>query len=67
MHVRARRPAVRAHEYEIVLVNDGSPDGSLALAIAVTCPDPHVIVVPRTRDDNLVPVGDRGFKQWARR
>ena len=31
-------------DYEIVLVNDGSPDNSLDLAIRLTEQDPHVVV-----------------------
>jgi putative glycosyltransferase len=37
-------------DYEIVLVNDGSPDHSLGLAIAWSERDPHVIVVDLSRN-----------------
>ena len=37
-------------DYEIVLVNDGSPDDSLALAIAEHESDPHVVVVDLSRN-----------------
>lgn len=37
-------------DYEIVLVNDGSPDSSLELAIALTQSDPHVILVDLSRN-----------------
>jgi putative glycosyltransferase len=37
-------------DYEIVLVNDGSPDNSLSLAIKLTELDPHVIVVDLSRN-----------------
>jgi putative glycosyltransferase len=37
-------------DYEIVLVNDGSPDDSLDLAIQLTEYDPHVIVVDLSRN-----------------
>ncbi len=37
-------------EYEIVFVNDGSPDNSLALAIQLTEKDPHVSVVDLSRN-----------------
>lgn len=37
-------------DYEIVLVNDGSPDASLAEAIALTTHDPHVVVVDLSRN-----------------
>lgn len=37
-------------DYEIVLVNDGSPDNSLELAIGRSESDPHVIVVDLSRN-----------------
>lgn len=37
-------------DYEIVLVNDGSPDNSLALAINLTEQDSHVVVVDLSRN-----------------
>ncbi len=37
-------------DYEIVLVNDGSPDNSLQLAIGVSESDPHVVVVDLSRN-----------------
>lgn len=37
-------------DFEIVLVNDGSPDNSLALAIKLTEQDPHVVVVDLSRN-----------------
>ena len=37
-------------DYEIVLVNDGSPDNSLELAIRITENDPHVILVDLSRN-----------------
>jgi len=37
-------------DYEIVLVNDGSPDNSLELAVRVCESDPHVIVVDLSRN-----------------
>lgn len=37
-------------EYEVVLVNDGSPDNSLDLAIQLTENDSHVIVVDLSRN-----------------
>ena len=37
-------------EYEIVLVNDGSPDNSLELAIQLTERDHHVVVVDLSRN-----------------
>lgn len=38
------------NDYEIVLVNDGSPDDSLARAVALTAKDEHVIVVDLSRN-----------------
>lgn len=37
-------------DYEIVLVNDGSPDDSLARAVALTETDEHVVVVDLSRN-----------------
>jgi putative glycosyltransferase len=37
-------------DYEIVLVNDGSPDNSVDLAISLTEQDPHVILVDLSRN-----------------
>jgi len=37
-------------EFEIVLVNDGSPDNSLDLAIKLTEQDSHVVVVDLSRN-----------------
>ena len=37
-------------DYEIILVNDGSPDNTLELAIGLTHTDPHVIVVDLSRN-----------------
>lgn len=36
--------------YEIVLVNDGSPDRSLDIAVAISESDPHVVVVDLSRN-----------------
>lgn len=38
------------HDYEIVLVNDGSPDDSLERAIELTQADEHVVVVDLSRN-----------------
>jgi putative glycosyltransferase len=38
------------HDYEIVLVNDGSPDDSLGRAVALTTQDRHVVVVDLSRN-----------------
>ena len=37
-------------DYEIVLVNDGSPDNSLVLAVLITESDRHVVVVDLSRN-----------------
>lgn len=37
-------------DYEIVLVNDGSPDNSLDLAVALTKLDSHIVVVDLSRN-----------------
>jgi len=42
--------AVVGNDYEIVLVNDGSPDGSLDLAKSLADADPHVVVVDLSRN-----------------
>ena len=38
------------NNYEIVLVNDGSPDRSLDIAVAISESDPHVVVVDLSRN-----------------
>ena len=38
------------NDYEIILVNDGSPDNSLELAVALTEKDSHVLVVDLSRN-----------------
>ncbi|MGZ5179188.1 MAG: glycosyltransferase family 2 protein [Ramlibacter sp.] len=55
VHEFCRRASEQARQlagddYEIVLVNDGSPDDSLALAIAEHEADPHVVVVDLSRN-----------------
>ena len=51
-HQRATAAAKRlaGDDYEIVLVNDGSPDNSLELAVQLTKTDSHVIVVDLSRN-----------------
>lgn len=51
-HARASAAARQLVEddYEIVLVNDGSPDNSLDLAIELTEKDSHVVVVDLSRN-----------------
>ena len=50
-----RRASESAHrlegdDYEIILVNDGSPDNSLAMAITLSQQDTHIIVVDLSRN-----------------
>jgi len=51
-HERTSETAIQlvGDDYEIVLVNDGSPDNSLDLAVRLTEQDPHVIVVDLSRN-----------------
>lgn len=42
--------AVAGDDYEIVLVNDGSPDDSLERAVRLSSTDPHLIVVDLSRN-----------------
>ncbi len=51
-HERASASAKRmvGDDYEIVLVNDGSPDNSLNLAVRLTELDSHVVVVDLSRN-----------------
>ena len=51
-HKRASASAKQllGDDYEIVLVNDGSPDNSLDLAIRLTERDSHVVVVDLSRN-----------------
>lgn len=51
-HKRASSVAVQlvGEDYEIVLVNDGSPDNSLELAVELAESDDHVVVVDLSRN-----------------
>lgn len=51
-HQRASETARQlvGDDYEIILVNDGSPDNSLDLAVQVTQSDTHVVVVDLSRN-----------------
>ena len=51
-HQRASAAASQlvGDDYEIVLVNDGSPDNSLDLAVQVAESDGHVVVVDLSRN-----------------
>ncbi len=48
--VTAAAQALVGNSYEIVFVNDGSPDDSLDLAVAMADADPHVVVVDLSRN-----------------
>jgi putative glycosyltransferase len=48
--MRAAAQAFADDEYEIILVNDGSPDNSLELAVDLAGRDPHVVVVDLSRN-----------------
>ncbi|WP_416049432.1 glycosyltransferase family 2 protein [Cupriavidus basilensis] len=37
-------------DYEIILVNDGSPDNSLDLAVGLSKSDPHIVVIDLSRN-----------------
>ena len=43
-------PAVAENDFEIVLVNDGSPDNSLALAVELSRANPHLVIVDLSRN-----------------
>lgn len=51
-HRRASAVArtIVGEDYEIILVNDGSPDRSLDVAVQLTTEDPHVVVVDLSRN-----------------
>jgi putative glycosyltransferase len=51
-HRRASAVAqqVAGDDYEIVMVNDGSPDDSVAIAVRLTQTDPHLVVVDLSRN-----------------
>lgn len=51
-HQRASAAAqqLAGEDYEIILVNDGSPDNSLDIAVKLTETDPHVIVIDLSRN-----------------
>ncbi|TFZ03822.1 glycosyltransferase family 2 protein [Ramlibacter humi] len=48
--VSAQARAFAGDDYEIILVNDGSPDDSLQLAISEHLADPHVVIVDLSRN-----------------
>jgi putative glycosyltransferase len=42
--------ALAGDDYEIIMVNDGSPDDGLDIAVALSDTDPHVVVVDLSRN-----------------
>jgi putative glycosyltransferase len=48
--VSAAAQNLASDDYEIVLVNDGSPDDSLQLAVQLAEADPHVVIVDLSRN-----------------
>lgn len=49
-------------DYEIVLVNDGSPDNSLDLAVRLTEQDSHVVVVDLSRNFGHTAIDDLDWR-----
>lgn len=51
-HRRATQAALKyaADDYELILVNDGSPDNALAVALDLHRSDPHLVVVDLSRN-----------------
>lgn len=50
-HARMSRAARQVtDDYEIIMVNDGSPDDSLAVCLALQQQDPHLVVVDLSRN-----------------
>lgn len=63
-HRRATAAAMRVSaDYEIVYVNDGSPDDSLSLALAIQRCDRHVRVVDLSRNFGHHPAMMEGLRQ----
>ncbi|WP_288254587.1 glycosyltransferase family 2 protein [uncultured Hydrogenophaga sp.] len=48
--ISAQAQALAGDDYEIVMVNDGSPDDSVERALALHRQDPHVVVVDLSRN-----------------
>jgi len=51
-HARASASAMQmvGDDYEIIMVNDGSPDRSLEVAVALSAKDDHVVVIDLSRN-----------------
>ena len=53
--------AIRLHGYRLLVVDDGSPDGTGALADAIAAPDPLMNVLHREKKEGLGPAYAAGF------
>jgi dolichol-phosphate mannosyltransferase len=53
--------AIRLHGYRLLVVDDGSPDGTGALADAIAAPDPLMYVLHRKKKEGLGPAYVAGF------
>lgn len=53
--------AVRLHGYRLLVVDDGSPDGTGAVADAIAAPDPLMEVLHRRQKEGLGPAYAAGF------
>jgi dolichol-phosphate mannosyltransferase len=53
--------AIRLHGYRLLVVDDGSPDGTGALADAIAAPDPYMDVLHRSKKEGLGPAYAAGF------
>jgi dolichol-phosphate mannosyltransferase len=53
--------AIRLHGYRLLVVDDGSPDGTGALADAIAAPDPYMEVLHRSKKEGLGPAYAAGF------
>jgi len=54
--------AVRAHEYDLLVVDDGSPDGTGKIADELAAADPGVLVLHRSEKSGLGPAYAAGFE-----
>ena len=61
-HRRIRETAQQiTDDYELILVNDGSPDDSLAIALSLQQHDPHLVIVDLARNFGHHPAGLAGL------
>ncbi|GMR01751.1 MAG: polyprenol monophosphomannose synthase [Acidimicrobiia bacterium] len=61
-NIEAIVAAVRDLGYDILIVDDGSPDGTGEMADALSAPDPGVLVIHREEKTGLGPAYAAGFK-----